>query len=309
MEDHRGSWRWQSSSSLTIKPKAGVSDLPTMQHIFKRAQFWPVKNRQLRAFVLQVSGKTRAYLGRCVWRRAVLTAHQPAEHTHYINCLTLPLSLRLPLLLSFVVVALSYLSISLSPSGESRSLERSLFLLHHLFSQTHSGHTRAGGGGVSFIREEYSLAMFLWASPTHTPPSQVDSPLPSLYRRPKESDGRRREEEMNEEGRAIKREHMLTGRDREWGHYVKGMDYSQIRCWAQSRAAAGLPAHTLHTELTTDAQIPQTRKSKWRHCSSYMNTTHTNRHVRLLRNPVASRRLPASSHMTSGVSTLQRSDL
>lgn len=279
MGDHRGSWRWQSSSSLTIKPQAGVSDLPTMQHIFKRAQFWPVKNRQLRADVFQESGKTRAYLGRRVWRRAALTAHQPAEHTHYINCfwLSLSLSLSVFLLPSLFCRGRSILSLHLfvSPSGESRSLERSLFLLHHLFSRTHSGHTRARGGGVSFIREEYPLAMFLWASPTHTPPSQVDSPLPSLYRRPKESEGRRREEEMNEEGRAIKREHMLTGKDREWGHYVKEMDYSQIRCWAQSRAAAGLPAHTLHTELTSAAQIRQTRKSKWRHRSSYMNTTHT----------------------------------
>lgn len=143
MGDHRGSWRWQSSSSLTIKPQAAVSDLPTMQHIFKRAQFWPVKNRQLRADVFQESGKTRAYLGRRVWRRAALTAHQPAEHTHYINCFWLSLSLSpsSSFLLSFVVVALSYLSISLSPRLVNPDLWRGLCFSSIISSHEHTQDT------------------------------------------------------------------------------------------------------------------------------------------------------------------------
>ena len=285
MKDHRGSWRWQSSSSLTIKPKAGVSDLPTMQHVFKRAQFLPVKKQQLHADVLQISVKTRAYLGRCVWRRAASTAHQPAEYTHTTLsvCDSLSLSLSLSLSSSFLLSlswSLYLISSSLclpvwwiQISGElfvspPSSLLTNTLKTHQSWRRRRFIHTR----GISTGHVPVSLTN-THSSVTGGQPTAVATPEAKREWRKK----KRRGDEW--EGMSSKeRAHADMQREREWGHYVKEMDYSQMRCWG--RAELQQVCLLTHTELTTAAQTRQTRKSKWRHRSSYTNTTHTQRHTR-----------------------------
>lgn len=69
-------------------------------------------------------------------------AHQPAKRTDKINCFCV--SVAILFWLSFVLVLVSSLSISVSPHLVNTDLSRSLcFFYHHLFSQTYFRHIPA----------------------------------------------------------------------------------------------------------------------------------------------------------------------
>lgn len=300
MGDHRGSWRWQSSSSLTIKPQAAVSDLPTMQHIFKRAQFWPVKNRQLRADVFQESGKTRAYLGRRVWRRAALTAHQPAEHTHYINCfwLSLSLSLRLPPSFSLLSWSLYLISPSLCLPVWWIQISGEVFVSPPSSLLTNTLRTHQSSRRRRFIHTRGISAGHVPVSLTNTH-SSITGGQPTAVTIPEAKREWRKEKRGGDEwgGTSYKeRAHADRQRQRVRSLCERNELLSDQMLSPEQSCSRSACSHTPHWAdvCCTDPSDQEVKMETSQQLHEH--NTHTNRHVRLLRNPVtADGYLPAAT--------------